>query len=430
MLIGISCSTATPDQETVRNTADLFPSGNAVFGSKSVKYRVYIPKSRNVDERLPVLLYLHGADDRGSDNEKQLNGLRQLILSDPELFPMIIVFPQCATDRFWDFDGLNDARIVLHDAIHKFDGDETRVYVAGHSLGAYGAWSFAARNRNEIAALIPISGRVLPRPDEREKLGDDLKELTDSDDPFSAIAGRLNDLPIWVFHGRIDQVIPISEARDMVAALKKVGNSKVLFSQIHGGGHDTIGYVFQNPQFSEWLTNKRNTNVSYENVKVTEDIVYHSVLESIVHGDERPFGEFSGASHIVLNGATIAPDTAVINALRGAINSSVLQHFEENNKVGVPLPDSDYGVHFPLYWRKPSRSLVELLDRETARDPELVGVVGLSTVGFDRDRSRSLVYVEFVNSEKELKKKFILMNWLRVGQGLQGSSVRWIEADK
>src|SRR5438309_2237501 len=81
---------------------NLFQSRQLIVGTKQVAYRIYVPKDRKEGEKLPVMLYLHGSDERGDDNEGQLSGPAPAILANPNNFRFIMVFPQCPVGRFWD----------------------------------------------------------------------------------------------------------------------------------------------------------------------------------------------------------------------------------------------------------------------------------------------------------------------------------------
>lgn len=112
-----------------------FQYRDGVFGSERFRFRVYVPKDRLRNAKLPVMLYLHGADDRGDDNERQLSGLANTITTSSPNFPFIIVFPQCASGRFWDSGMIDQAMKAVDQTVKEFDGDENRLYLSGFSLG-------------------------------------------------------------------------------------------------------------------------------------------------------------------------------------------------------------------------------------------------------------------------------------------------------
>lgn len=422
-----ACAKISPNaQITPEFSQEQFPRRQATFGNTVVNYRVYVPKDRAVGERLPVLLYLHGADDRGRDNEKQLNGLAGLILANPDRFRMIGVFPQCEPDRFWDFDEINNARIALNDAIEEYDGDESRIYLSGHSLGAYGVWSMAARNSYDLAAIVPLSGRVLPRANEQGSLGDEFKELTDSANPYLAIAKRLGDLPVWVFHGADDKIVPIDGSRTMVQALRDAGSSNIRFSEIAGVGHNTIESAFQNPELFEWLARQQNKNISYENVPVTDDIVYGAVISAIAYDQNDTFGSIGGGMLLNLKGETISPENPHELYSFTGLPDDIRQDFLKNNKFGDKLSSSGYDAKVYIRTVEQSGSVTQIFKNNKTTEKDLYGVVGLSKVGFDGNHSRSLVYVEFYGAQNKLIRNYCLINWKRDGNGLMAAGRRWL----
>ncbi|MGB7202966.1 MAG: prolyl oligopeptidase family serine peptidase [Pyrinomonadaceae bacterium] len=378
------------------------------------------------------MLYLHGADDRGDDNQLQLRGLAEHIKTHPQDFQFVIVFPQCPVNRFWDKQIIWQAEDALQRAITEFDGDESRLYLAGFSLGGFGVWTRAVTHPMEFAAIVPMSGRVLPRPNERGQLGDYVLELADAPDPYAAYANRIGNVPIWIFHGAGDKVVPLEGSRQMVQAIKDAGNENVVYSELQGIGHYTVDAAFGNPELFSWLAKQKRQNISYEKVDVVDDIVYAAVLESIFYDETVPFGSLQMSDLLILNGETISSDDSTIPSLEAKVPKDVVEDFADKNKRGNPLREGDYGVHFPLRWAKGGRSLADLFEDSKKLEHKMTvkGVVGLSAVGYDANRSRSLVYVEFVNTEKELIRKYCLYSWKRDGKGLMRAGVKWIAIEK
>lgn len=427
ILIGfslISCSTSKPNVADNLQLDD-FLIRQAKLGSSISNYRVYVPGDRQVGERLPMMLYLHGADDRGEDNRKQVLGISNLIKEHPERFRMIIVFPQCESGHFWDSDQLFNARIALNDAAREFDGDESRIFLVGHSLGAYGVWSLAARDRYNLAAIVPISGRVLPRANEKQNISDDLKEMTDSPDPYAALAKRLGDLPVWVFHGAEDKTVPSDEAQKMVQALRNAGNANVKYSELAGVGHDSLGVVFEDAKLFEWLLSQKNQNISYENVPITDDTVYGAVIEALAYDKNDTFGSIGGRMRLLLKRKTISPDDPnELNSIKD-LPDELRNDFLKNNKAWDRLSD-EYDAKVYISTTDQPGSPSEIFKALSNTKPAIHGVMAMSKVGFDSNHSRSLVYVEFFNSNHELIKHYCLINWIRDGHGVRVASRRWL----
>ncbi|MEP7214451.1 MAG: prolyl oligopeptidase family serine peptidase [Acidobacteriota bacterium] len=256
-LVMSGCSQA-PQSEVTAFPRDLFPVRQVVIGSNQLSYRVYIPRNHPLTEKLPVMLYLHGSDERGSDNERQLSGPAPTILANPGNFQFIIVFPQCPKGRFWDSEMIDLAIAELDKTVEEFDADESRLYLAGFSLGGYGTWAAASMYPDKFAAIIPMSGRLLPRPAERAHVAPAILQLADADDPYKAFAERLRTTPVWIFHGANDNIVPVDNSRQMARALKSVGNPDARYTELENTGHVSLNAAFGDPRLFEWLASQQN----------------------------------------------------------------------------------------------------------------------------------------------------------------------------
>ena len=223
------------------------------------RYRVFVPSNRKQGEVLPVMLYLHGAGNRGDDNESQLHGLAEVIRSNREKFSFVVVIPQCDADGFWDEKTLNKANQALDNSMSEFNGDSKQLYLAGFSLGGYGVWNMAAMYPDKFAAVVPMAGRVIPRSSEIKKVSSVVVELSRAPDPYEAFAKRLANVSVWIFHGAEDRVVPVDSSRRMNVALKSVGNTAVRYSEVKDAGHEPLG--LQTPELYTWLTEQRRSNL-------------------------------------------------------------------------------------------------------------------------------------------------------------------------
>jgi predicted peptidase len=203
--------------------------------------------SRPPGGKVPVVLFLHGAGERGSDNEQQLKYLPTW-LAEPaarERYPCFLVAPQCRSDHRWVEVAWNDRASTPQAAIPTTDmaaavaaleatlaleaADPRRVFLTGLSMGGFGAWDLAARMPERFAALLPICGGG----DERT-------------------APRLVDLPVWCFHGDADTAVPVERSRRMIAALEAAGGS-LKYSELPDVGHDSWTPAYRDPAVLDWL---------------------------------------------------------------------------------------------------------------------------------------------------------------------------------
>lgn len=196
-----------------------------------LNYLLYLPPGYEKAEKpLPLILFLHGAGETGSDLKKvKIHGPPKLIEKKKD-FEFIVVSPQAPT-RGWKSESL---LALLDDVEKQYKVDKDRVYVTGLSMGGYGTWSLAAAAPGRFAAIAPICGGGNPRT-----------------------AEKLKGLPIWVFHGAKDTAVPLKRSEDMVQALKDAGH-EVKFTVYPNAGHDSWTTSYDNPELYKWfLSHKR-----------------------------------------------------------------------------------------------------------------------------------------------------------------------------
>lgn len=195
-------------------------------------YLLYLPEDYLTSQKdFPLILFLHGAGERGNDVSKvEIHGPPKLIAKEGKSFPFVIVSPQCPKEDWWtsgkQLDILN---AFLDDILENYRIDKDRIYLTGLSMGGYGTWSLAAAHPDRFAAIAPICG------------GGNTWD-----------ARRVANLPVWVFHGAKDQVVPIEKSEIMVAALEKAGGS-VEFTVYPEAGHDSWTETYNNPDLYEWF---------------------------------------------------------------------------------------------------------------------------------------------------------------------------------
>lgn len=218
-------------------------------GGKSYDYQVYVPRNWNRSQKWPVILFLHGAGERGTDGVKQSAvGLPQAIRLSPEKWPFIVVMPQCPQAVWWTQpEQEQQALKALDAAIAEFNGDASRVYLTGLSMGGYGTLYIAARNPGRFAALAPVCGGVVidQRPD-RPGSPDWGPE------PYKAVAERIGKTPVWLFHGDLDESVPVRESREMFKALQAAGGN-VRYTEYPGVKHDSWNNAYWAPELPQWL---------------------------------------------------------------------------------------------------------------------------------------------------------------------------------
>jgi predicted peptidase len=208
-------------------------------------YRLFVPRSANRDQELPLILYLHGRGGSGTDNRKQISGGNALgthIWIEPaaqERHPAFVLAPQIPEPSTWHStsDKPSPHVAALVELLDKLRSelriDVERVYVVGQSLGGYGAWDFIARHPRLFAAAIPLCG------------GGDARRILSA-----------RNVAVWAFHGAKDATVPVSRSREMVAALRTV-NSSVRYTEYPNVGHDVWTRAFEERDLPEWMFAQR-----------------------------------------------------------------------------------------------------------------------------------------------------------------------------
>jgi predicted peptidase len=195
------------------------------------QYLVYLPDGYALgDDRWPLLLFLHGAGERGDDLEQLKAHGPPRLLAEGRQLPFVVVSPQCPRGRYWLVPVLTG---LLDELLRRWRIDEDRVYVTGISMGGYGTWQLAEAQADRLAAILPICGGGNPNN-----------------------AGELRDLPIWAFHGAKDPVVPLEESEVMVQAVRNAGGN-VRFTIYPEAAHDCWTQTYDKPDWHQWLLSHR-----------------------------------------------------------------------------------------------------------------------------------------------------------------------------
>jgi predicted peptidase len=240
----LSCRTMTP-----RETGFLIRSVN-VRGT-SYPYSVYVPRAFDASKRWPVILFLHGSGERGEDGLRSTQiGVAAAIRAHPNRVPAIVVFPQAPADSRWLDEPADAAMAALEKSIVEFHGDRSRVYLTGLSMGGYGTYHLALAHPDTFAALVVVCGGLLPHETTTAVRQSPL--TMGAADPYTFTAHALRHLPIRIFHGDADPVIPVSESRMMAEALTREG-ADVRYVEFPGIGHNAWDRAYGDAEIWEWL---------------------------------------------------------------------------------------------------------------------------------------------------------------------------------
>lgn len=220
---------------------------------KVLPYRILYPENYDRTKKYPVILMLHGAGERGSDNQMQLVHGSKLFLADSnrKKFPAIVIFPQCPADNFWaaakvdrgqqpfkiEFDYTGEPNwplVAANELVKKIAREEAvddkRIYISGLSMGGMGTFESVYRYPTLYAAALPICGGG------NTTLYDE----------------RVKKIPFWVFHGAVDAVVDVKLSQEMVERLKVI-KAKVKYSEYPGVNHNSWDNAFAEPDYLKWM---------------------------------------------------------------------------------------------------------------------------------------------------------------------------------
>ena len=220
---------------------------------KTLPYQIHKPQGYDAGKKYPLVVFLHGSGERGSDNRQQLkHGSAVFVTKEAQAqFPCFVIFPQCPADSSWAWLNLKGkekkaevaeqptepARLVM-ELIAKLEKensiDPARIYLGGLSMGGYGTWDLLARYPKRFAAALPICGG-----------GDPSKAAT------------IKNVPIWAFHSSNDPTVPVGRSQEMIKALRDIGGNPK-YSEYDHGGHFSWLIAFAEPDFLPWIFAQKN----------------------------------------------------------------------------------------------------------------------------------------------------------------------------
>lgn len=216
------------------------------------RYQVFVPARSASSRHPPVILFLHGSGERGDDGLKPTAvGIGSYLRAHLDSFPAIVVFPQAPEGSEWS-SNLDLAFATLDAATREFNGDTARTYLTGMSMGGYGVWDVALRAPTRFAALVPVCGAVVPPRPQRPSLF--VAAVAGEADPYTAIAQRLRGVPVWIFHGAKDDVVPPRDDRMLITAFRMAGATDARYTEFPEANHNSWDPAYsQTPEFWNWL---------------------------------------------------------------------------------------------------------------------------------------------------------------------------------
>ena len=211
--------------------------------SLPLPYRLFIPEqgTGKTSPPYPLLLALHGAGERGTDNARQLSEWPQPLVfisyTNQSRFPLILVAPQCPEGTVWGGDVQTQLFGLIDSLVGEFPIDTNRIYVTGLSMGGFASWDLPTARPSLFAASVPIAGGGIPED-----------------------AGRLLHLPVWNFHAATDGVVSVDFSRSMVDAMRRSGGHTI-YTEYADGGHAIWAQAWATPGLVEWVLSQRRGQI-------------------------------------------------------------------------------------------------------------------------------------------------------------------------
>lgn len=236
-----------------------FLDKNIVLDKASYAYQVYIPKQYSTAKKWPIIVFLHGAGERGNNALLPTEvGLGSALRRAPEDFPTIAIFPQCPAEQWWSSQICEQIALhTLEQVQQQYATNPDRIYLSGLSMGGYGVWHLATKYQDRWAALYPIAGRVKPAQGNLPAPGS-VPEQYAGEALYQKTAQAVKHLPIWIAHGAKDNVVPVSESQKMSHYLTKQG-ADVTYREYADEWHNVWDTAYADKESITWLFNQVKT---------------------------------------------------------------------------------------------------------------------------------------------------------------------------
>jgi predicted peptidase len=201
----------------------------------SRKYVVFVPSSYDPGKQWPAILFLHGAGERGDDNQAQVQvGIGKAIRQRQASFGFITIMPQCAKEKWWTYpEEKAYAMGTLARTRQEYNVDAGRIYLTGLSMGGQGTWALASDHPELWAAIVPICGPT-----------------------WGANAAKIVRLPCWCFHGSNDDRVPVKMSREMIRELERLEGTP-RYTEYSGVAHNSWDAAYGTDELYTWMLSQK-----------------------------------------------------------------------------------------------------------------------------------------------------------------------------
>lgn len=206
-------------------------------GPNKMNYALAVPANRDITG-LPLLIYLHGAGERGKTFENVYRHAIPKLIREGADIPAVVLFPQCPARFIWN-NVVAELYDIITDVLERYSIERDRVVLTGSSMGGYGTWETAMCYPELFAAIAPVAGGgVMWRTE------------------------RLKDVPVFAWHGEDDPVVYVSQSEIMVDLVNRFGGHAELFRLENMEHNDAIDFAYRNTDLIERLLSCRKKDFS------------------------------------------------------------------------------------------------------------------------------------------------------------------------
>ena len=279
------------------------------LSGKRLSYWLCLPENYDPNQKYPVLLFLHGLGDKSPTTTLRLSGYPD---SGDIIRRAIIIFPH--TPDWWNLDEkpndnkgwLSAAMRLLLDVEKTYSCDPNRIYLTGVSMGGFATWDLLARYDSHFAAAVPLCGGT----DERDE----------------AFADVYKNIPIWIFHGTDDNVVPVICSDNIYNAIIKAGGTKIKYSRLRGVQHNVHGEAYKNREMWSWMFSQNKATNPDASYKMFDYVTVCNSKGKVLFNQREVFGATNRAEDGVTNIGIKFTDNG-IKILTAAYNANKNEEF-------------------------------------------------------------------------------------------------------
>lgn len=249
LLTGCTASGPTSDKHIVAQPMQIIDRHLTISGH-TYAWSIMIPPGAAPGG--PAILFLHGYGECGTDGRKQLSvGLPPAVVKDPQRWPFVLIVPQKPVfNSEWEAHEPAVMEMIAQ-AAREGSIDPKRLAITGLSQGGHGTIAYASRHPELFTAAAPVCGYTLPHFDDNQTRIEK-HEISPTDPAVVQAAEKLSSLPVWLFHGSIDSVVPVAESRSLYQALKKL-DADVKYTEVEGANHNSWDAAYADPDLARWF---------------------------------------------------------------------------------------------------------------------------------------------------------------------------------